>query len=198
MKKPLILAFGLLLASGSALLRAQTSTGPGNPTAPPSTPVMSTEPVSAYGPMQNDNEFSLSGGGSGDKHFNNSQGSLDLALGHFLTDSLEVVVRQTASYDNPPGSGALETYSTRIALDENFFSGPFRPFAGINLGGIYGDGVQDSFTGGLEGGVKLYVKPKTFVFALLDYSFLFRSSNQVHDRFHDGAFFWDAGVGFNF
>jgi hypothetical protein len=189
MKKQLIIALGLLLSALPPLTRAQSSS-------PGPAPVAVTDDT--YGPLANENEFTLSGGGSGDKHFNNSLGSLDLSLGHYVSDSLEIVLHQTASYANVPGTGASGIYSTRVALDENLFTGPFRPFAGINFGGVYGNGVTDTFAAGLEGGVKYYVMPKTFVFALLDYSFLFRSSNQISDRFGNGAFFWNAGVGFNF
>jgi hypothetical protein len=33
---------------------------------------------------------------------------------------------------------------------------------------------------------------------MLDYSFLFRSNNQIHDRFDHGEFSMNVGVGFNF
>lgn len=180
MKRHLTSLLALLLISAVPALRAQ------------STPAATTPDTSAnsYGSLNGSNEFTLSGSGSGDKHFNHSLGGLDLSLGQFISDTTEILVRQTFNY------GGGSSFSTRLALDEHFSTGKLRPFLGVNLGYVYGSAVSNTLAAGLEGGVKYYVHPQTFLFALLDYSFLFRSSNQVSDRFGHGAFFWNVGVGF--
>lgn len=145
-----------------------------------------------YRPRAGEHEFTLSGNGSGDKHFHNSLGGVDFSIGNFISDSSELSLRQSINY----GSGSV--YSTLVAYDEHFGAGQLRPFLGANFGYVYGHSVKDTMAAGLEGGVKYYVLPKTFVFARADYSFLFRSSNQISNRFNSGAFFVNVGVGFQF
>jgi hypothetical protein len=182
MKNHLTIALGLLLVSLPLASRAQTS--------PDSNNVNLSD--ASYGPRMGEHEFTLSSSGSGDKHLRHSAGGVDFSLGNFISDSSELSLRQSVSY----GSGS--TFSTRVAYDEHFGSGQLRPFLGVNFGYIYGNAVKDTMAAGLEAGLKYYVLPKTFVYALVDYSFLFRSSNQISNRFNNGAFFWNAGIGFQF
>ena len=211
MKKHLIIALGLSLTAlpFTGLAQSSSSTGNSSPMASSSpgsastgqnnmSVTMNSDMTSASGPQAGDHEFTLSGSGSSNNRLNNSTGALDLSLGYYLNDSFEMSLRQSAGYDNPPGSSATSEFSTLLAFDQHFLSGDFRPFIGVNLGGVYGKAVQNSFEAGLEAGVKYYVKPKTFVFGLVDYSFLFRDSNQIQNRFDHGAFFWNAGIGFLF
>jgi len=185
MKNHLPIALGLLLVSLPCAIRAQTSPS-SNPAA------MSTGLSDSYGPRSGEHEFTLSGGGSGDKHLRHSAGTVNFSFGIFISDMSEISLRQSASY----GSGS--SFSTRVAYDEHFGSGQLRPFLGLNLGYVYGGAVRDTLAAGLEAGLKYYVHPKTFVFAQLDYSFLFRSSNQIRNRFDNGAFFWNVGIGYQF
>ena len=73
-----------------------------------------------------------------------------------------------------------------------------RPFVGLNLGGFYGDNTTDTFAAGIEAGLKFYVRPKTFVFALVNYAWTFDNADDAGDNFDDGAILWTVGVGFNF
>jgi len=172
MHKQLSLGLGLLLLALAPALRAQTAP--------------------AFGPQAGQNEFTLGGNGSSNKSFNHGLGGVGLSLGNFLNADTEVLVRQTIDY------GSKTSLSTLLAVDQHFMTGPFRPFAGVNLGYVYGSAVRDTFAAGLEAGAKYYVMPKTFVFGMLDYSFLFRSNNQIHDRFDHGEFLMNVGIGFNF
>ncbi|MEN9840463.1 MAG: hypothetical protein RL376_263, partial [Verrucomicrobiota bacterium] len=72
-----------------------------------------------------------------------------------------------------------------------------RPFVGVNFGGLYGDTTNDTWAAGLEGGVKFYVQPTTFLFALVNYAWTFDNGNKATDNFNDGAFLWSVGVGFS-
>jgi hypothetical protein len=185
MKNHLTIALGLLLVSLPCGIRAQSS--------PSSTPTAMPEGLSGtYGPRSGEHEFTLGGSGSGDKHLRHSAGGINFSLGKFISDTSEISLRQSANY----GSGS--SFSTRLAYDEHFGSGQLRPFLGVNVGYVYGGAVRDTLAAGLEAGVKYYVHPKTFVFAQLDYSFLFRGSNQISNRFNNGAFFWNVGIGYQF
>ncbi len=136
--------------------------------------------------------------GVSNKELDDSFGGVNVSLGSYVSDTLEVVVRQSVNYSNPQNAGSAWNGSTRLALDENFGPGAaVRPFLGVNFGGIYGDQVRDSFAAGIEGGAKFYIHPRTFVFVMAEYAWTFRHSSAINDRFDDGQFNWNAGVGFN-
>lgn len=144
-------------------------------------------------------EFTLGANGASSTDMDDSIGGLAASLGYYLSDTLEISIRQTADYVNPDNSGSSYNGSTRVALDQHLAAhGALRPFVGINLGYLYGDSVNETWAAGLEAGAKFYVKPKTFIFAMVDYSWLFDHADDLDDRFDDGALFWNAGIGFNF
>lgn len=150
-----------------------------------------------YGAAKGDWEFTLGGGGGTNKDFDDSLGGVNFSVGYFLSDTLELSARQTINYSNGSTGGADYNGSTFVAIDQHFGTGRVRPFIGINLGGLYGDTTNDTMAAGLEGGVKAYVMPKTFVFALVNYAWTFTNSDSVTDSFNDGALLWTLGVGFN-
>jgi hypothetical protein len=155
---------------------------------------------STYGAVAGDKELTLGGSGVSSKDFDNSSGGVNASLGYYFTDTLEGVIRQSVSYTNPETSGGADwSGSTFGALDLHILPrGGFRPFVGINFGGFYGDNVSDTLAAGLEAGAKFYVQPKTFIFALADYAWVFHNSHQASENFDDGAFQWTVGIGFNF
>ncbi len=153
---------------------------------------------SSFGPDAGDWELTLSGNGTSNKDFDNSLGGVNLSLGYFLSDNLELSVRQAMSYSNGSGGGAEYDGSTFVALDYHFGVDRLRPFVGINAGGLYGDTTSDTWAAGLEAGLKFYVQPKTFLFALVNYAWTFDDSDGVTDNFDDGAIIWSLGVGYNF
>ena len=152
-----------------------------------------------FGPHKGSWEFTLGGSGGSNKALNNSLGGVNATLGFYVNDSLEVSVRQSGNYTNNSGSGGPNyDGSTFVGVDQHFGTGRLRPFVGINFGGLYGDTTNDSWAAGIEGGLKFYVQPKTFLFALANYAWTFDNSNKATDNFNDGAFLWSVGVGFNF
>ncbi len=151
-----------------------------------------------FGPQMGDWELTLGGGGATNKDLDNSAGSVNFSVGHFLSDTLSVSLRQSVGYSNPDVGGSSWDGSTFVALDHHFGTGNLRPFLGVNFGGIYGDNTSDTLAAGIEGGLKLYVKEKTFVFALVNYAWTFNSSRGLSNNFDDGAILWSLGVGFNF
>lgn len=144
-------------------------------------------------------ELTLNGAGSNDQDFNAGTGQLSGSLGYYVTEELEVQVRQTLSFFDP-GEGIEDQWNgiTRVALDYHFPLECWWPFLGVNLGYIYGDTVNETMTAGAEGGVKVYVKEDTFIQGMVEYDFFFDESDRIEDAFEDGAFFYSLGVGFRF
>ena len=149
-----------------------------------------------FGPQGGDWELTLGGGGSNDKDFNAGSFALNGSVGYYFTTQMELSVRQGVSYSHF-GESAWDG-STRLAFDYNFDLNRFRPYLGVDFGGIYGDSVRDTFAAGLEAGLKYYVLPKTFVFGSIEYEWLFRNAGHIDNGFKNGEFIYGVGIGFNF
>lgn len=150
----------------------------------------------AWGPSTGDWEFTLGGSGSSDKKFDNGGFGLSGSVGYFTTDALEFSVRQSFSYSNYGNS--ILNGSTRVAMDYHFLTNDIRPFVGVNLGGVYGESVEETLASGVEGGLKWYVKEKTFIFGMAEYQWMFEKADDAVDSFGDGQFLYSVGVGFNY
>ena len=182
---PASLRTGLVLASAALLATGMPA---------------QTEPGTDYfTPTAGARELTLGASGATNQDFDDSFGGLNLSLGQYLNATTMVALRQTIDYINPDNAGSGWAASTRVAVDYHFGgNAQFRPFVGANFGGIYGDMVEETWAAGIEAGAKYYVKPQTFIFALVEYSWLFDDADDVEDRFDEGAVFWNVGVGFNF
>ncbi|MFL1406875.1 hypothetical protein ACJO2E_16175 [Marinobacter sp. M1N3S26] len=154
------------------------------------------------GPDEGDREFSISGTGSSDQSFDSGSFGVSGDLGWYLRDNTVAGVRQSINYASIEGEDIEDDFwngSTRGYLNYQFLDERARPFVGGSLGGIYGDGVNDSAFAGLESGLKYYVQTKTFFLARVEYQFFFDSSNDVDDAFQDdGAWAYTVGLGYNF
>ena len=165
-------------------------------------------PIAAYaqsldiGPHLGDREFSISGTGSSDQEFNSGSFGVTGDLGWYLRDNLVAGVRQSVNYASIKGENIKDDFwngSTRGYINYQFLTDRARPFLGGSLGGVYGDGVQDSAFAGLETGLKYYVQTKTYFLARVEYQFLFDSTNDATDAFQDdGAWAYTVGLGYNF
>ena len=155
--------------------------------------------AATWGPRAGDHEVTLGGSGFSNRRFDNSGGGVNFSYGWYLNDTLLFAVRQGINYSNPSGGGSDWNGSTRLALDQHLLPrGAFRPFVGVNFGGVYGDSTNDTWVAGLEGGLKFYVNQNTFIFGLADYGWAFRSARNVDDNFRSGGFSWTLGLGYNF
>jgi hypothetical protein len=144
-------------------------------------------------------EFTLGGSGATNKEFDESFGGVNFSYGWYSTDTQQWVIRQSINYSNPSVGGQAWNGATRLAFDQHLTAyGAVRPFVGVNVGGVYGDRVRDTFSAGLEAGAKFYVQPRTFIYAMVEYGWFFRHARNVDDTFSDGQFNWSVGVGFNF
>jgi hypothetical protein len=155
--------------------------------------------ATTWGPRAGDHEVTIGGAGFANRDLDSSAGGVNASYGWYLNDTLLFSVRQGISYTNPSSGGSAWSGSTRLALDQHLLPrGAFRPFVGVNFGGVYGDNTNDTWVAGLEGGVKFYVSQNTFVFGLADYAWSFRNASRADNNFSDGGFSWTLGLGFNF
>ena len=143
-------------------------------------------------------ELTLAGQGSNDRDFNTTSFGVNGSIGYFFTDSLEIAVRQNATYTDAVGAGADGSAwngSTVVALDYHFDMGRWQPFIGANIGYAYGDSTTDTWQAGPEAGVKYFVTQSAFIQLLAQYEFFFDSDDLDSEAFSDGAFFYSLGIG---
>lgn len=152
-----------------------------------------------WGPVKGDWEFTLGGNGTSNKDFATNTGGFNATVGYFLSDAFELALRQSINFTVGDDVKDALGGATIGALDYHFRAGQrLRPFVGVTFGGLYGDYVNDSLAAGLEGGLKYYVKPKTFIFGTFGWNWLFDDGDSLTNNFDDGSFVYTAGVGFNF
>lgn len=144
-------------------------------------------------------EFTIGGSGAANTDFDHSFGGVNMSYGWYTSETQAWVIRQTVNYSNFDTTEDAWNGSTRLAFDQHIFGrGALRPFIGANIGGVYGDGISETFAAGLEGGVKFYVQNRTFVYLLAEYGWFFNEADRLEDDFNDGQFNWSVGLGFNF
>ncbi|HSI10245.1 MAG: hypothetical protein ACAH89_08735 [Rariglobus sp.] len=194
-KNHLIFATVTLLLGGFTATRVLADVDRSVPVEMNSSP---TNTAPAFGPGQGDWEFTVGGAGSSDQDFDNSLGGVSGSVGYFLSDTLEVALRQTISFSDNSGSGADYDGSTFVALDHHFGTERLRPFVGVNAGRLYGDTTNNTWAAGIEGGLKYYLKTDTFLYGIVNYAWAFEEADNPSDNFDDGAFLWSLGVGFSF
>ncbi|WP_166263485.1 hypothetical protein [Marinobacter caseinilyticus] len=148
-------------------------------------------------PQAGDRLFSLTGSGASDTDFDSNTASISFDLGQFYSASTALGLRQSAGFSDSTGNSSWSG-ATRVFADYHFDLGQWQPFVGGNIGGIYGDDVDETFFAGPEGGVKYYVKPKTYVTFQTEYQIFFDNADEAESNFDDGAWAYSAGIGFNF
>lgn len=166
-------------------------------------PILATTLLSAAlsaqaAPEAGERSFSLSGTGSSDDSFDGNSFGVSGELGWYQSEHLLWGVRQ--SLNGLVGEEVSDSWdgATRGFVNMHFGEGDARPYVGANIGGIYGDGVNETGIAGLEAGIRWFVKDKTFIGFGAEYAFLFEDGDDIDNRFDDGAFFYTLGVGFNF
>jgi len=165
--------------------------------------VMSLPAVAKADPPAQPYEITLGLGASHGPDLNGFNASGNVSIGYFLTNDLELSVRQTLAYTDvgtSGGGGSSWDGSTRLALDWHFTMGDrgqVRPFIGANIGYVYGDSVSDTWEAAPEAGVKVMVGSNAFIFIMVEYQFFFNSDSNS-EVFSNGQFLYSAGVGFRF
>ena len=145
-------------------------------------------------------ELELSASGVNGPKFNGFTGAMNVGIGYFFNENFEVGVRQNLSYTDIGVPKSLNG-STRVAVDFHLPLGDqnqFVPFAGGNIGYVYGDAVRDTGELAPEAGIKWFVGPDAFVFGMIEYQFFFRSGSGINGGFKNGEFVYTFGIGFRF
>lgn len=153
-------------------------------------------PSMAQAQVENPWELTLSGSGANDSDFEGVAASANLGLGYYLSEQLELGVRQSLTYSDLFGSAW--SGSTRIFADFHFplgDRGQWVPFVGANIGYVYGDGVNDTWEAAPEAGIKYYMNSTTFIFLQAEYQFFFDEGDEADDAFDDGQFLYTLGIG---
>lgn len=165
-------------------------------------PMAASAQSSDFSPRAGDQEFSISGTGSSDQSFNSGSFGVTGDLGWYTRDNVVGGIRQSINYASIEGESLKDDFwngSTRGYFNYHFLTNRTRPFLGASLGGIYGDGVNNSAFAGLETGVKHYVQAKTYMLARVEYQFFFSRGSDAADAFQDdGAWAYTLGLGYNF
>jgi hypothetical protein len=155
-------------------------------------------PTLSYGYFEEgDKEITLSGQAANGTDWDGVIIGANGSLGYFITDNLELGIRQSLTYTDFGVDSSLNG-STRVAGDFHFDMEAWQPFVGANFGYVYGDAVNDTFEAAPEAGVKWFVNSTTFVFAMVEYQFFFDSADEAENAFEDGQFLWSLGIGFRF
>ena len=150
------------------------------------------------GPSMGDWEVTLSGNGSSDNDSDNHTIGASDSVGKYVSPNILLGVRQSINYTDIEQSEDQVNAATRGFADYVFDAGNFRPYVGVSVGGIYGDGVNETFAAGPQGGIKYYADQHTFVFVQTEYLFTFEEANDAREAADDGQFYHTIGIGFNF
>jgi len=154
--------------------------------------------TSNVGPKAEDWELTLSGNGSSDNDFDNHNFGASASVGKYISPNFLIGVRQSLNFNDVPGGNDVVNGATRGFGDYVFDLGRFRPYIGVSIGGIYGEGINDTLAAGPEIGLKYYADSRTFLFLQTEYQFAFDDVGDATDAADDGQFFHSLGIGFNF
>lgn len=157
-----------------------------------------TEPFSAYGMHRGDLEIPVTMPNGRDEPFEDFLSGLSAEYRYQFATSLIGLQRQPRLVLESIGSEPQLTGASRVSFDRDLSEGAFRPFVSININRFYGEGVDDAWAAGIEGGAKYFVMPRTFLHATVEYGWMFNQLRGFNERFTDGQWTWSMGLGFNF
>lgn len=150
-------------------------------------------------PTEGDWEITVSGSGVNDRDFDRGNFNLAGELGHYMSDTLLLGLRQDVSWAGGTDVSDIWTGATRGVIAWHFPMERFRPFIGANLGYKYGSrDFNDTWTAGPEIGVKWYAEGRAFIFGRMGYDWEFDDFWEIEDETRRGSFVYSVGVGYNF
>lgn len=150
------------------------------------------------GPQVGDWEATLSGSGTSNRSFNDHNIGISGSVGNYVAPNVLLGVRQSFSFARVRDGRDIVNAGTRGFADYVFNLGRLRPYVGVNIGGIYGRGVKDTFAAGPQAGLKYYADQRTFLFAQTEYQWTFSRLRRIDDEAGRGQFFHAIGIGMNF
>jgi len=144
-------------------------------------------------------ELTLGASGSNNEDFDAGAAQLAASVGYYVAEGLELSIRQNLWFADA-GERFSDTWNgmSRFAADYVFPSDWVRPFLGVNVGAVYGDTIKESLEAAPEAGVKFYVKDDAFIQVLVEYQFLFETSDRINDAFDNGQFVYGIDLGLRF
>ena len=146
---------------------------------------------------QGDYDLQLAASGGNGPDFDAFAASANVQGGFFVTDALELGLRQTVTYQDSVGSTLGGT--TAVFLDYHFeVADNVLPYIGANIGYAYGDLFNDTFFAAPEAGVKVFVSDTAYIFGAAQYQFFFNKGDDASDSFSDGQFLYTVGLGLVF
>lgn len=149
------------------------------------------------GPAKGSYEFALGGAGLGNSRFNGADVAFSGSVGYYLDDDWLLVGRQDGSYSDEGNDRSAG--STRIGVDWFVPTGtPFRPFVGVNGGFTFGESINETIAVGPEFGLRYFVKPSTFVQAMIEAQVFFTRTEDRTELFDDGALLYSFTMGATF
>jgi hypothetical protein len=142
-----------------------------------------------------DFELTLSAAGFTPIRDKGLEAAVSAGLGVFLTDNIELGVRQQFIYDDLDVAASFNG-ATLFAADWNLtIASRWQPFVGAFVGYQYGDLVSASAQAGPEAGLRYFVTPDAFVYLLTDYRFLISGNGNSQD---DDELTFSIGIGARF
>lgn len=145
---------------------------------------------------EGDWDLNLSGSGFNGPDFDGTAFNVNAQIGYFVTKPIELGVRQTITFSDFGGSDLAG--STRVFGDYHFYlgdKGQWVPFAGLNIGYVYGDSVKDTWAAAPEAGLKYFVNNTTYISLMVEYQFFFNSNSSGRSAISDGQFIYTLGMG---
>lgn len=144
-------------------------------------------------------EVVVAGVGGSNERFNAGGAEAAVSVGYYLTDVVEVSLRQNGSYsDQGRNSPEIWNGATRAALDLHLPLGMVVPYVGASFGYVYGDTVRDSMMAGPEIGAKIYLQPDAFLLLGAEYQFFFDKGDSLQTAFDEGQLLYTLGMGMRF
>ncbi|MGH8604348.1 MAG: hypothetical protein ACREXR_16695, partial [Gammaproteobacteria bacterium] len=123
------------------------------------------------GPHAGNWEATLTGTGQSDDEFDSPNFGVAGSIGHYFTKNILLSFKQALQYDDVGDSSLINARSVFQAAYQWDFA-RWQPYLGVNLGGLYGAGVEDDGVWGPEGGLKFFVNESTFIFGSVSYEML--------------------------
>lgn len=143
------------------------------------------------GPRAGNWEATLTGTGQSSDDFDDSNFGMTGSLGYYFTKNFVLTFKQGLNYDDV-GNSSLVNGRSIIQPAYQWDLKRWQPYLGLNVGAIYGAGVDDEAVFGPEGGVKYFVNESTFIFGSISYEML------VDECCSDGIIPYSVGIGFDF